>query len=179
MEVTMSISAKQERALLNSDEIALLRSTHHPDIYDLDQKDLADLQRRLREHRGKAQTLTRQKQREARGKSEPRGKNFPGGVEQPQRRKQLFSAALKRVNKELNRLNKLEARTQHVEAARKALAQRRLANFAPAIPESRTSGAGMQPQESSKRRRVLPRGKVGSVLKQNKVAQATRDARPQ
>jgi hypothetical protein len=86
---------------------------------------------------------------------------------------------VKRVKKELNRLNKLEARMHHIEAAHKALAQRRASNFAPTIPASRTSGTGMQPQESVRRRRVLPRGKVGSVLKQNKVAQAARDARPQ
>ena len=175
----MSMSAKDERALLNSDEIAVLRSTHHPEIYDLGRKELSELQTRLRNMRDKARTLTRQKQRETRGKSEPRGKSFPGSVEQPQRRKQLFAAALKRVKKELTRLSKLEAKTQHVEAAHKALAQRRASNFKPAIPASRSSGAGMQPQESVRRRRVLPRGKVGSVLKQNKIAQAARDARPQ
>lgn len=74
----MSMSAKQERALLNSDEIAVLRSTHHPEIYELGRKELTDLQTRLRDLRDKARTLTRQKQRETRGKSEPRGKSFPG-----------------------------------------------------------------------------------------------------
>jgi hypothetical protein len=174
----MSMSAKTERALLNSDEIAVLRSTHHPEIYDLSRKELTELQTRLRDMRDKARTLTRQKQRETRGKSEPRGKSFPGSIEQPQRRKQLFAAALKRVKKELSRLRKLEAKTEHVEAAHKALAQRRASNFKPTIPASRTSGTGMPSQESVRRRRVLPRGKVGSVLKQNKVAQAARDARP-
>ena len=174
----MSMSAKTERALLNSDEIAVLRSTHHPEIYDLSRKELTELQTRLRDMRDKARTLTRQKQRETRGKSEPRGKSFPGSVEQPQRRKQLFAAALKRVKKELSRLSKLEAKMEHMEAAHKALAQRRASNFKPAIPASRTSGTGMPSQESVRRRQVLPRGKVGSVLKQNKVAQAARDARP-
>ena len=172
------MSAKTERALLNSDEIAVLRSTHHPEIYDLSRKELTELQTRLRDMRDKARTLTRQKQRETRGKSEPRGKSFPGSVEQPQRRKQLFAAALKRVKKELSRLSKLEAKMEHMEAAHKALAQRRASNFKPAIPASRTSGTGMPSQESVRRRQVLPRGKVGSVLKQNKVAQAARDARP-
>jgi len=175
----MSMSAKTERALLSSDEIAVLRSTHHPEIYDLSRKELTELQTRLRDMRDKARTLTRQKQRETRGKSEPRGKSFPGSVEQPQRRKQLFAAALKRVKKELSRLSKLEAKMEHVEAAHKALAQRRASNFKPAFPAGRTSGTGMPSQESVRRRRVLPRGKVGSVLKQNKVAQAARDARPQ
>ena len=108
----MSMSVKRENSLLNTDEIAVVRSTHHPDIYDLSRKDLADLQSRLRDMRSKARTLTRHKQREARGKSEPRGKSFPGSVEQPQRRKQIFAAALKRVKKELNRLSKLEAKAR-------------------------------------------------------------------
>lgn len=175
----MSMSVKRENSLLNTDEIAVVRSTHHPYIYDLSRKDLTDLQSRLRDMRSKARTLTRHKQREARGKSEPRGKSFPGSVEQPQRRKQIFAAALKRVKKELNRLSKLEAKTRHVEAAHTALAQRRASNFKPAVPPSQTSGTGMQLQASTRRRRVLSCGKVGSVLKQNKVAQATRDARPQ
>jgi hypothetical protein len=122
--------------------------------------------------------LARQKQREARGKSEPRGKAFPGSAEQPKKRKQLFAAALKRVNNEVKRVTTLEAKAQHVEAAQRALAQLRAANFMPAVPPSRTAGKGMAPQESLRRRRVLPRGKVGSVLKQNKIAQAVRDARP-
>lgn len=174
----MSMSLKQEHALLTPDEIATLRSTHHPELYDLDRKELVALQARLRDLRGKAKTVSRQKQREARGKSEPRGRAFPGSAEQPQKRKQLFAAALKRVNKEVERLAKLEAKAIHVEAAKKALAQVRSANFVAAFPPSSTQGTGMRAQESIKRRRVLPRAKVGSVLKQNKVAQAVRDARP-
>ena len=173
------MSLKQEHALLKPDEIALLRSTHHPELYDLERKDLAALQTRLRDLRSKAKTMSRHKQREARGKSEPRGKAFPASADQPQKRKQVFAAALKRVNKELDRLAKLDAKARHIEAAQKALAQLRTSKFTPAAPASRTEDTGMRPQESTRRRRVLPRGKVGSVLKQNKVAQAVRDARPQ
>jgi len=173
----MSMSAKRENALLTQDEIAILRATHHPEIYELDRKQLTEARVRLRELRGKARTLTRQKQREARGKSEQRGKSFPASSEQPLKRKQLFAAALKRVNKEIDRLDRLEAKSRHVEAAHRALAEVRAANFEPAIPASRTAGAGMQPQDSIRRRRTLPRSQVGSVLKQNKVAQAVRDAR--
>jgi hypothetical protein len=175
----MSMSAKLEYALLKPDEIALLRSTHHPEIYDLDRKEIVSLRARLRDLRGKAQTLARQKQRETRGKSEPRGKSFPGGAEQPKKRKQLFAAALKRINNEMKRLTKMEAKAQHVEAAHRALAQLRASNFVPVVPPSRTAGEGMEPVENRRRRRILPRGKVGSVLKQNKVAQAVRDARPE
>ena len=175
----MSMSLKQEYALLEPDEIELLRSTHLPELYDLERKDVVALQARLRDLRGKAKTVTRQKQREARGKAEPRGKAFPASVDQPQKRKQVFAAALKRVNKELKRLSMLDARARHREAAQKALAQLRASKFSSAIPASRTEGKGMQPHESIRRRRTLHRGKVGSVLKQNTISQAIRDARPQ
>jgi hypothetical protein len=174
----MSIPCKDERALLNHDEIKIVAATHHPAIYDLDARKLRDLQKQLRSERGKAQTLSRQKHREARGKAAARGKSFPATAEQPARRKQVFANALKRVNRELVRLHKLEAKTEHVEAAHRALAQLRSANFVHHPASDRTAGTGMQPVVSLKRRQTLPRSKVGSVLKANNVAQAIRDARP-
>lgn len=174
----MAMSAKLEHALLSADEISLLRSSHHPGIYELNRKDLAALQVKLRDLRAKAKTLSRQKQREARGKTAPRGKTFPGTAERPLLRKQLFAAAAKRVNREIARLGKLDAKVRHVEAAQRALAEFRASGFTPAAsPSSQTAGTGMSPKESTKRRRTLRRGTVGSVLKQNKVAQAIRDAR--
>ena len=174
------MSLKQEYALLKPDEVALLRSTHHPELYELERKALVALQGRLRDLRGQAKTVARHKQRETRGKSAPRGKAFPASADQPRKRKQVFAAALKRVNRELKRLAELDAKAQHVEAAHKALAQLRASKFAPTAPVAgRTEGKGMQPQETIRRRRILHRGKVGSVLKQNKVSQAIRDARPQ
>ena len=174
------MSLKQEYALLKPDEVALLRSTHHPAVYDLQRKDLVVLQVRLRDLRCQAKTVARHKQREARGKSAARGKAFPASADQPQKRKQVFAAALKRVNRELKRLADLDSKAQHVGAAHKALAQLRASKFTSAVPAAgRTDGKGMQPQENIRRRRVLHRGKVGSVLKQNKISQAIRDARPQ
>ena len=145
----------------------------------MQRKDLVALQVRLRDLRSQAKTVARHKQREARGKSAARGKAFPASADQPQKRKQIFAAALKRVNRELKRLADLNSKAQHVEAAHKALAQLRASKFASAVPAGRTDGKGMQPQENVRRRRILHRGKVGSVLKQNKVSQAIRDARPQ
>ncbi len=173
----MSIPSKAERALLSHDELKAIAVTHHPAIYDLDKTELRDLQKQLRSERGKARTLARQKRREVRGKSDARGKSFPGTADQPLKRKQIFSNALKRVNREIERLEIVEARTAHVEAAHRALAKLRAAKFV-SPPLGRTAGQGMQLNESAKRRRTLPRSKVGSVLKANNVAQAIRDARP-
>ena len=173
----MSVTSKAEQTLLSHDELKFVASSHHPAIYEIDKAGLRNLQKQLRAERGKAQTLSRQLHREVRGKAEPRGKSFPATAEQPLKRKQIFAHALKRVNRELDRLQKLEAKTEHVEAAHRALAKLRAANFI-SPPSDKTAGSGMQPRQNSKRRRVLPRSKVGSVLKANKVAQAIRDARP-
>src|SRR4029077_569289 len=111
----MSIPCKSERSVLSQGELEMVLGTHHPAIYALDGNELRALRVRLREQRSKTRTLARQKQREIRGKAERRGKSFPGTAEQPLRRKQVFANALKRVNKEINRLRKFEACTAHVE----------------------------------------------------------------
>jgi hypothetical protein len=175
----MAIPCRSELSQLNHEESELIGATHHPAIYQLPPGELRALQSRLREERDKAQALARQKQREARGKAEPRGGSFPGTAEQPQRRKQIFVAALKRVNKELDRLHKLQARAAHVEAAQAALAQYRSAKFVHRPPSEATAGGGMLPRASTRRRRIVPPGRIGSVSQATKVAQAIRDARGQ
>ena len=50
--------------------------------------------------RDKARTLARENCRAVRGKGTQRGASFPGTAEHPLRRKQVFAAALKRVNSE-------------------------------------------------------------------------------
>src|SRR5262245_8582687 len=117
----MSVSCKFERSLLSHEEHEFVRVTHHPAIYEHDVEGLKALCVRVRGLRDKERTVVRQKQREHRGKAEPRGRSFPGTIEHPLQRKQIFAAALKRVNKELGRIHKLAARTAHIEAARRAL----------------------------------------------------------
>jgi len=173
----MSIPCKAERSQLKHDELELVRVTHHPAIYDLSRNELHALKLRPREQRDKARALARQKQRELRGKAEPRGKSFPGTAEQPLRRKQIFAAALKRVNKEVDRLHKIEGHTAHVEAARAALAQHRAAKFVHHPAADPTPHGGMQPRVDARRRTRVPRSRIGSVSQATKVAQAIRDAR--
>ena len=87
----------------------------------------------------------------------------------------MFAAALKRVNKELSRVHKLEAATATSEAAWRALALRRAAQFAPYPPAGDTEG--MRPRPSQRRRTNVPPGKIGRVSQATKVAQAARDSR--
>ena len=173
----MSIACKSEQSRLGHDQYEMVRATHHPAIYHLGPSELHALKQRLRTQRDKERSLARQRRREMRGKAEPRGKSFPGTAELPRQRKQIFAAALKRVNKELDRLHKLEARTAHVEAARNALALHRAAKFVHHPAAGRTAHEGMQPRAAARRRTRVPPAKIGSISQATKVAQAIRDAR--
>jgi hypothetical protein len=173
----MSVPCKRERVLLSHDEYETIRLTHHPAIYDVGPVELEALRSRLRKMRGKEQTLSRQKRREVRRKSEPRGASFPGTAERPAQRKQVFAGALKRVNKELERLHNLEARTAHVEAARRALSLYRAANFIPNPSAGPTASEGMQSHPNMRRRTIVAGARIGRVSQATKVAQAVRDAR--
>jgi len=173
----VSIPCKSERSQLSHAEFEAIRTTHHPAIHALDDKALHALKLRLREQRGKERTLARHKQRETRGKAEPRGKTFPGTADQPLKRKQIFAAALKRVNKELERARKRAARSAHVAAAQSALALRRSAQSMQHPAAGDTSRDGMQPRPSTRRRAGVPGSKIGSVSQATKVAQAVRDSK--
>jgi hypothetical protein len=173
----MSVSCKFERSLLSHEEHEIIGVTHHPAIYEHDLEALKALRVRLRQLRDKERTLARQKQREQRGKAEPRGRRFPGSVDQPLHRKQAFAAALKRVNKELSRIQALEALTANVEAARRALALHRAAQFVPYPPAGQTAHEGMRPLPSRRRRTSVAREKIGRVSQATKIAQAVRDSR--
>lgn len=174
----MSVSRTIEKTVLTDGQLDLVNKTHHPAIYGIDVKTLRDLQKDLRSERDKVRTQVRQRYREQRGKSEPRGKSFPGNTEQPLKRKQALSSALKRVNKEIERLRQLQARTAHVEAARRALELHRNAKFHPEpAAQDRTANEGMQPRPSTKRRRIIPGSQIGSVSQQTKNAQAKKDNR--
>jgi len=173
----MSIPCKFERSVLSYDEHEIVLRSHHPAIYDAGLDDLKALRQRLRDMRDKERTLAREKRRQARGRKPPRGGSFPGTAEHPLRRKQVFAAALKRVNREIDRMHKLEARAAHVEAARRALAMRRAAQFPARPPNGEPASEGMRALPNRRRQtRVLP-AKIGSVSQATKNAQAARDAR--
>lgn len=171
----MSIACKFERSLLSHEEYAVVKGSHHPELYDLNLKDLLSLQNQLRQMRDKERTLSRQKQREQRGKAEPRGGSFPGTGEQPQQRKQVFANALKRVNKEAARIRKVEARTANIEAAHRALAVRRAANFTSHPAAGQTANEGITARPNRRRKTIVSGSRIGSVSQATKVAQAVRD----
>ena len=173
----MSASYKFEQSMLGHEEFETVRVTHHPAIYELAGKELRDLRVRLRKMRDRERTLARQKRREVRGKADPRGGSFPGTAEKPQQRKQIFSAALKRVNKELRRQHVLEAKAINVEAARRAFALRRAEKFVHHPVAGDTSRDGLQPLPNRRQRWKVPPAKIGSISQATKVSQAVRDSK--
>jgi hypothetical protein len=175
--MVMSVPCKFERSLLSHEEYETIRLTHHPAIYDVEVAELETVRPRLRKMRDKERTLSQHKRREGRGKAEARGASFPGTAEHASERKQVFAAALKRLNKELRRLHNVAAQTANVEAARKALALHRAANFTTYPPAGATANEGMVPKVSTRRRKLMTGAKIGRVSQATKVAQAVRDAR--
>jgi hypothetical protein len=162
----MSIPCKFERSVLSQDKHEVIFRSHHPEIYDAGVDDLKALRQHLRDMRDKESTLARAKRREMRGKGPPRGGSFPG-----------LAAAVKRVNGEVDRLQKLEERTAHVEAARRALTMRRAAQFLPRPPARDASSEGMKALQSQRRPRGVSPAKNGRVSKSTKDAQAARASR--
>jgi hypothetical protein len=171
----MPAPCKFEISLLKHDEQEIIRDTHHPAVGEMSRDRLESLRSRLRNIHDKERTLARHRQREGKGKAEPRGTSFSGTVEHATQRKQVFVAAIKRVNKELKRIQKFEAREELGEAARRALALRRAQQFA-RPPNDPSPHEGMRAIPSQRRKMRIPPSKIGSVSQANKRAQARRDA---
>ena len=173
----MSIPCKFERSLLTHDEYEDIQVTHHPAILAIDRDELLQVQARLRDMRNRERTLARQKRREVRGKADPRGGSFPGTAERPLQRKQVFSGALKRVNKEVGRIRKLEARTALIESSGRALALKRRAKGPGFPPAGDTARQGMRSVPSERSDKTIQPAAVGSISQATKTAQAVRDAK--
>ena len=173
----MSVPCMFERSLLDHEEYETVASSHHPAIYDVGLDELKSLRVRLRSLRDKERTLSREKRREARGKGASRGASFPGTAEHPFRRKQVFVSALKRVGKEINRRDQLNSRAAHVDAAHRALAMRRAAQFPPRPAAGYASYDGMRSLPSQRRRSIVQPSMIGRISQATRRAQAAHDAR--
>ena len=112
-----------------------------------------------------------------RGKSEPRASVAARNNTGTERKGEIFSGALKRVNRELSRIRKAESRKVQGEFARRALEMKRgnrvrhhpssgrFANGPMAVIENPNPTVSMDPRE------------IGRVSQAIKVAQARRDSR--
>ncbi|MGO9816605.1 MAG: hypothetical protein ACLPJJ_07150 [Acidocella sp.] len=96
----MSVQRNTEARLSTEDERTDVDASRYPQILELSRQDLAALVKRLREQRDRAQTISRQQQREMRGKAEARGaapsRDNLGTIQKAQ----VLAQAIKRANKE-------------------------------------------------------------------------------
>lgn len=173
----MSVPSKFETSLLKHPELETVMTSHHPAIYDATLDDLKDLRQRLRDLSDKERTMARAKRREMRGKGAARGASFPGTAERSFERKQMFVAALKRVNKEIVRRENMAARAANIEAAHRTLAMLRAAQFPPRPAAEQTPHEERPFLPSRLPRTKVPGAKIGSISQATRNAQAVRDAR--
>jgi hypothetical protein len=172
----MPAPCKFEISVLKHDEQEIIRNTHHPAVGEMSREQLESLRSRLRDIHDKERTLARHRQREVKGTAESRGKGFSGTVEHATQRKQVFVAAIKRVNKELKRIRKIEAKKELGAAARRALALRRAQQFTRPLNDP-SPHEGMRAIPSRRRNKTVPPSKIGRVSQANKRTQARRDTR--
>jgi len=169
----MATTQREERTLLGHDGFALVAPSHHPALSTLPAEELRALAGRLRAEHGRIRDLLREGRRAKRGKAEARpAASTEAG--KATRRKQVYAAALKRVNKRFDELTHERRRAEHRAALKAALARRQAQRAQHPASGVRASG-GMTSKPGRKGARGVNPGRIGSVSAQNRRAQARRD----
>jgi hypothetical protein len=169
----MAHTQREERTLLGHAGFELVAPSHHPALTALPADELRALAARLRAEHAKLRDLIREGRRARRGKGEARAA-ASAEAGRASERKQVYAAALKRVNARFDEIDEERRRTAHRAALKAALARKQAARAA--HPQGgATAGHGMHAKPSGKGRGGVNPGRVGSVSQQNKAAQARRD----
>ncbi|MFC7738890.1 hypothetical protein ACFQX4_24530 [Roseomonas sp. GCM10028921] len=171
----MAETIAAERRMLTDAEFEAVAGTHYPDICGLEKDELIGIARRVRDYRDKARDVTRQRRREQRGKAEPRGANPAPSEAGTARKKQLFAAALKRVNKQIDRLERLERCPSQGEIARRGLEMKRANQVRHHPSAGRTARRGMRSLPNRGDTVQVDPREVGRVSQFVKSAQVRRD----
>ncbi|MCA3324979.1 MAG: hypothetical protein INF75_17910 [Roseomonas sp.] len=169
----MATTQREERELLGHDAFALIAPSHQPAIAALPPEELRSLAIRLRAEHGKLRDLIREGKRAKRGKGDARAASS-AEAGKATRRKQVYAAALKRVNKRFDELTHERRRAEHRAALKEALARRK-AQRARHPAAGFGSSEGMRSKGNAKRAKHVHGARIGSVSAQNKRAQARRD----
>lgn len=170
------MGTRTEDRLLTGAERDAVRQSRHPEIQSLDRDAVLALARRLREYRDKARDIARDRRRSQRGKAEPRGAGPAPAEDGILLKKQVFAAAMKRVNSRLACLQSGDKRAKTTEFLREALARKKSAPRHHPSPGA-TAGEGMNPLDEKRQMTDVDPRQVGSVSQQVKNNQASRDTR--
>jgi len=172
----MAITRTQEDRVLDSDERELVAKSHHPEVQDLADADLADLLSRVRERRDRAKDEARRQRREIRGKAAPKGARPAREDKGSQSKLAVLAMAVRRLNSEFERRRTMRAKVEHVERARAALAMKQAESKA-APDNARRAHQGMRDVASRRREALMRPMERGRQRKAGAVAQAKRDSR--
>ncbi|MFN3548940.1 MAG: hypothetical protein ACK4U0_15750 [Mesorhizobium sp.] len=175
----MAITRKDEARALDSDERELVEKSHHPEVQELSDRDLADLVRLVRSRRDKAQTEASRRRREMRGKGAPKGTE-PSKADAGSRMKlDVLAMAVRRLNAEIERRRQMAAKVSLAQSARNALALKKAAEAETPVESfnARTAHHGMRKNPSDRRQNLVRPMELGRQRKAGAVAQAKRDAR--
>jgi hypothetical protein len=169
----MAHTQREERTLLGHAGFELVAPSHHPALTALPADELRALAARLRAEHAKLRDLIREGRRARRGKGEARAA-ASAEAGRASERKQVYAAALKRVNKRFEELDQ-ERRRAASRAALKAALARRQAQRAQRPDAGFAAGQGMRSKANRKGAAGVHGARIGSVSAQNKRAQARRD----
>lgn len=176
-DLSMARSLKHERQLLSSDELTLVEKTHHPALGLLPEQDLAELRKRVRERRDRAQTIAARQRREMRGKAASKGVRAATNDSGTREKRDLLAAAVQRLNKEAARREAKAARQALIDNAKRAHELHQAAGTtAPRPSPGRTANEGIKPKNAPAYSLRNP-AKLGAISQHNKNTQAKRDSR--
>jgi hypothetical protein len=130
----------------------------------------------LRDYRGKARDRARQQRREMRGKAEPRGITPASDNAGTETKREILTGALKRVNRELGRIEKAESGGDQSDHAKRALELKRRNRVRHHPGSGRTANSSMRMLENPDAPATLDPREIGQASQAVKVSQARRDA---
>jgi hypothetical protein len=172
----MSVPISTEKRALTATEFEVVERTHYPAICGLSKEALKDNLKLLREYRKKARDRAQQQRREMRGKAEPRGIASASDNSGTERKGEILSGALKRVNRELARLRKAESGGNQSEYARRALDLKRENRVRHHPGSGRTANSSMTVVQNPDATVTVDPREIGRVSQAVKTGQARRDS---
>lgn len=173
----MAISRKEEQRALDKAEQELVASTRHPALQELSDKDLSHHIKLLRERRDKAQGEIQRRRREMRGKAAPKGAEAATSAAGNSTKQEVLSQAVRRLNAERTRRERMAAQVSQAELARKALLLKQAAaDNSAAHPNTRHAHQGMRKAASERPKNLIRPMELGRQRKAGAVAQAKRDS---
>jgi hypothetical protein len=172
----MAMNKKEEARALSADELELVAKSYHPQVQALSDEELHALVKLMRDRRDKAQTLANRRRREMRGKAPAHGA-APSAADEGSRLKvAVLATAMRRLNAEVDRREKMAAGLALVENAKKALALKQAAGHA-APHNTRHAHEGMRERANLRVNDLRRPRELGRQRRAGMVAQAKRDGR--